>query len=207
MIKIMSHVFAFAGFVILLSAGAQASVVYVYDGPNFTNFQNATPPAGAFDNSMDVTGSFTLATPLAGNLVNADISGLLEAFSFSHDRGAVTNLNGGIVDFLVSTDAGGNITGWDIDVRSDWDLGSNTVGSQRLNVQTCSDCAGGGNARDIGQLSEVTQLDPRLVSSDSALVLSGDRIWRARTIPAPAGATLLFIGLASLAGIARRNKA
>jgi len=207
MIRTVSRIFVIFSFAILLSAGAQAAVIYSYSGPNFTNFQNNNPPAGAFDNTMNVTGSFTLASPLAGNLANQDISGLLEAFSFSHDRGAVTNLNGGIVDFLISTDAGGNITGWDIDVRSDWTLGSNTVGSQRFNVQTCSGCAGGGNPRDIGQLSEVIQLDPRLVNVDSGLVLAGDRIWRAERIPAPMALAMFCVGIASLAGFTRRNKA
>jgi type IV secretory pathway protease TraF len=52
------------------SSPAQAATVYSYIGPLFTNTSDATPPDGAYDTSMRITGSFSVASPLTpGNHV------------------------------------------------------------------------------------------------------------------------------------------
>ena len=101
----------------LLSAPALAATTYTYSGANFTSF------SGAYSASSRVTGSFTLAAPLAASLPNTDIRSLILSYSFSDGVQTRNETNSeicavSIYGFRVSTDASGNIATWAITLCS-----------------------------------------------------------------------------------------
>ena len=95
------------------SAGA---VTYDYTGLNFIG---GTDP---FTTSENVTGTITLAAPLAANLTlnpsstNSNVT--VTAFSFSGGPETLTNaaFNAAQTYFQFTTDAAGQITAWDINI-------------------------------------------------------------------------------------------
>ncbi len=122
----------------LLQASAWAAI-YTFTGPVYTNPTQftapcATPTCGNFTAAMRQTGSFTTAAPLAPNLNSADISGLIQSYSFSD--GLVQYNSGDAATRLafafVSTDAAGNIVGEIIDIHH-WQTASQG-GNDRLDL-------------------------------------------------------------------------
>ncbi len=100
---------------ISLAPGAKASPVttYTYTGPDFTTFTGIT----ACPVQCDLSGSFTVSSPLAANLTNATITPT--SFSFTDGLNTLTNLNTtGAFDqaffLLFSTNGAGQITQWEI---------------------------------------------------------------------------------------------
>ena len=95
-----------AAFVLLASTlAARADTVYDYTGASFAFV------SGAYTNSDAVTGSVTLAAPLAANL--NDVAVMPVSFSFSDGLQTLTSANtsaGSDVLYDVSTDASGEIT-------------------------------------------------------------------------------------------------
>ena len=90
-----------------LAASASADTVYSYTGNRFNEFANGyTCPA-----VCNVSGSFTLASPLADNLNLQTISPV--DFSFS-DGSNVWNPSSTFSAFKISTDGSGDITGWEL---------------------------------------------------------------------------------------------
>jgi hypothetical protein len=90
---------------------ARADVVtYSYVGQDFINAHDP------FTTSENVTGTITFAAPLAANLNLASETPV--AFSFTAGPETLTNLtfnpSPGFSRLLFSTDAAGNLTGWDI---------------------------------------------------------------------------------------------
>jgi hypothetical protein len=103
----------FAGLISLATPVlAVADTVYTYTGTPYTSCIasyacNGTTP------SLTVT--LDLGSALASGLSNADISGSINAFSFSDGIAvSITNTNATASEFFVSTDASGNIVGWDL---------------------------------------------------------------------------------------------
>ena len=83
---------------------AHAAAVYTYTGTNYT--QAAAP----FTTSERVTGTFTLAAPLAANLNSASITPISFTFATGFDTfGAGVAYSS---QFVFSTDASGNITNY-----------------------------------------------------------------------------------------------
>src|SRR5215469_6070319 len=73
-------------FVLSLAGPASADTTYTYQGNPFTFFLNATCPP-----QCSLSGSFTLATPLADNLVSGSF--IPESFSFTDGSVTITNKN------------------------------------------------------------------------------------------------------------------
>jgi hypothetical protein len=94
-----------------------ADTIYMYTGNRYTFTQDSNPPAGTYDNTMNITGSFTVDNPLPGDLNLADITAPVQHFSFFDGRNTITDKNFDfLLDFSVSTDASGALTAWNIDV-------------------------------------------------------------------------------------------
>jgi hypothetical protein len=76
---------------------------YNYNGNMLTTFTSgqSCPPA------CQITGSFTVATPLTASLASATPA--LQSFTFSDGNTTVTQANGRITRLLISTDANGQI--------------------------------------------------------------------------------------------------
>ena len=98
------------------ATNAGANTVYSYTGNNFTFTSDGTLPSGAYDDTMSVSGSFTLASPLAANLSYTSIKSNILSFSFFDGRNTITNLNQdpSVTVFNVTTDAAGMIDTWQI---------------------------------------------------------------------------------------------
>ena len=108
--------FFLAAALVLLASGAQATT-YTYTG---VNFDAASSP---YTTAMSVSGSITLASPLAPNLVGADLLASLESWSFSNGVQTYSSAAPPLFQqVLVSTDANGAI--------ADWSVGFNISGSQ-----------------------------------------------------------------------------
>jgi hypothetical protein len=122
----------------LLQASAWAAT-YTFTGPLYANLTPftapcATPTCANFTTAMRQTGSFTTAAPLAPNLVNTNITSLVQSYSF--DDG-LTQYNSGDaatrLSFVeVNTDAAGNIVDQNIAIAH-WQTASHGV-NDRLNV-------------------------------------------------------------------------
>src|SRR3954464_5215026 len=92
---------------------ARAEAVYSYEGAALA--LNAHAP---FTTSDKITGTITFATPLAANLHMASETPV--AFSFTAGVETMTSAiyNPNFGRLLFSTDAAGNVTGWDVQVAA-----------------------------------------------------------------------------------------
>jgi len=93
---------------------ARANVIYEYTGQLFNVFVGASNPYTANDY---VHGTFTVASALAPNLVDADLSGTILSFvfnDFADDHAPISSAppGGFYLTPTVSTDAAGNIIFW-----------------------------------------------------------------------------------------------
>jgi hypothetical protein len=96
----------------LFAASARADTIYTYTGNPFTVFSglDVCPPV------CNISGSFTLASPLAANLPFEAITPT--AFSFTDGSVTVTEGASEGGRFEVATDSGGNISFWEIALGS-----------------------------------------------------------------------------------------
>lgn len=111
--RFMQSVAALAFAALALTPLAHAgSITYTYTG-------NTLSPLADFNCSgaCNITGSFTLATPLADSLAyTSSVLYTPTSYSFSANGVTLTNTNSVIVGFYLGTDATGNINEWDIDL-------------------------------------------------------------------------------------------
>jgi hypothetical protein len=91
---------------------------------NYTLLTNFTAPCNTgpcqnFNTGIGASGSFTTAAPLAANLVAANITALVTAFSFSDGIHTYASTNPAVRVFLfnISTNAAGAITASDVRVQ------------------------------------------------------------------------------------------
>jgi hypothetical protein len=91
--------------------------IYSFTTANYTIAQTFTSPCAAgpcanYTTAMKFTGSFTTATPLAANLFDSEIAAQITSYSFFDgiNTYSTTNPNARIYEFVISTDAGGQIT-------------------------------------------------------------------------------------------------
>jgi len=99
-----------AGLVTWTARSAEANTIYQYTGNPFTSFVSPYTSGDA------LSLSFALASPLADNLSNQAITPI--SFSFSDGVQTLTNLNTAGNQFVVFTDASGNINHWSMTVET-----------------------------------------------------------------------------------------
>jgi hypothetical protein len=104
-------------FLLVLPLPMLADTTYTYTGNDFTLYQSP------FTGSDSVSGSFTVASPLSPNLLDAAISPI--SFSFTDQ---IESFYNGVTTyaFEISTDASGDISGWAIHLNAG-DVGLATV--------------------------------------------------------------------------------
>ena len=103
---------------ILFAGHASAIAIYSYNGNNFDTLVGNILPIGSYTLSMSVSGSFSLASPLAPNLALQDISGSVLSYSFNDGRTTLTDINSSISDFRVATDNLGDFSEWVIELSA-----------------------------------------------------------------------------------------
>jgi hypothetical protein len=141
-----SAALAIAGFALALGVGAaQADTIYTYTGSPFQFTINQEPPSGAYTTAMKVTGSFTLAAPLAPNLSNDDITADVLSFSFTDGRNTISDSNAVAKFFQFTTF---NIPGWHIQLQT---AEFTAAGQQRAIIDIRLNMGGQG---DIGILAQ-----------------------------------------------------
>ena len=113
-----------------LSTSVQALATYQYVGLNYnTIVLDEDPPSGTFTTSMNVTGTFVVATAL-GEMPLGAIHGQVLGYVFSSGRRILTDSNSSIKEFRVAVDASGQITEWRIQVQTDFLVGNTNSGDQ-----------------------------------------------------------------------------
>jgi hypothetical protein len=195
----------------LAAGNANASAVYTYTGNNYTDLFDDPVPSGNYTAAMGVSGSFTLASPLAANLVwlstESFITSDVVSFSFFDGRNTLTNLNTSFSQFEVSTDATGAIVEWSITLDSPH---GTTDGDQFFEIVTQGPAAGENDFGSTGQC--VASLDPTcgVFYADTAHTYDNPGIWSAATIesatPLPAALPLFATGLGAFGLLSWRRK-
>ena len=105
---------------LLPSTGLAVPTVYTFTGAPYTQIEDSPEIPGTYDTSMRVTGSLTLAAPLAPNTPRRGVDPTSFAFSDGRLASAFTQDNidplVGITFFSLGTNAGGDVVDWDFEV-------------------------------------------------------------------------------------------
>jgi len=100
----------------VLAAGAAHAVTYQYTSGSYNIYA-----LGGYSSAGYITGTFEVPTALAANLtLNTNLVGYITSFSFSDGLQTITSSTpGAFVQYFngFKTDALGNITTWNVDVR------------------------------------------------------------------------------------------
>jgi len=170
---------------------ARANVIYEYTGEKFTTFIS---PYTANDY---VHGTFTVASALAPNLVDVDISAQILSFAFNDFADNHLEINseasGGYwLTPTISTDASGDISFWSLGFRN----GLLTHFISSFNV--------GGWGADVNAGLDVGNVNPYSVV---AWNLGAPGTWSssASAVPEPSGLVLLCTGVVVVGASLRRS--
>lgn len=173
--------------------------------------QTQPPPAGAYDFTMRITGTFTLPEPLTPNLNVADITAQVTDFSFTDGRKVRTLVDTPIKEFLVTTDGTATIIEWFILLRIQ---AIPVLGSQGHLIETQVGF-GGLPAVDDAHITEVVSIDEAGPSINfQALDRARSQTpgtWSSSADPSPAPipepSTMLLFGTGLLGlGLFRRHR-
>jgi hypothetical protein len=178
---------------LILTMPLMAASIYTYTGNDFTT---ATGPG--LTTSDSISGSFTVATPLAANLDQVSITPIsfsftdgADVFSSSSPNIAVCSCSPLFTD--ISTNASGNIINWDISFTLG-ELGSTSMNTEDANL---------GVIRGI-VIEDSANFDNS--EGDTASNSNDAGHWTTETAsaaPEPGSLVLLGMGLAGLAGVVR----
>jgi hypothetical protein len=200
---------------LLLPLAGHANVTYSYVGNPYTHIDDLPFPAGTFDTSMRVSGSFELAAALPANLPMTDITGDVLGFSFANGRSTL-NQNDLLLTlfFFVQTDAAGAISAWDVIVEQTLTL--TAFGDTDATIATQNDTAGLLGLSGVQDRGQFVQCDPAGVPrglcvafADEATVDGVPGAWAssvtAPPVPEPTSAMLALAGLGWL-GVALKRR-
>lgn len=124
---------------LLAGAASAQTTTYTYTGSPYTT---ALPPYAL---GGQLTGSFTVASPLPAFLPLTDITPSLAAMSFNDTVATRTLANSFVCSFNVATDGAGNITQWQITLRQS----PFTTGNPQHSIDS-SGTPGGIGGNDLG---------------------------------------------------------
>lgn len=192
----------------LSPAAGSATTTYSYSGHAYTSIVGV-----GYSSANRITGSFTLAGPLAANLGATDLWGSLIGFSFGD---GVFQASGGPPAgfdwisppvFTVATDAAGRIAGWDIEFPA-FDGSGGMLSLVSLTTRNIA-----GSVTDEGTLQVPTyDLNTGSIGTRNALAwvnqqpgswtISGTTL----PVPEPASLPMLAGGVAVLAAWSRRRR-
>ena len=183
---------------------ASAIAIYTYTGNNFTSIYDVTPPEGAYDASMNVSGSFTLTSPLPADMGQADVT-TLPGFTFAFSDGRTPFSDPSHIWSFEIAMTSGAISSWGIEIATSLaDL--NEAGDQQYVLITEYD--GASSSLDQGFVAECMGINcrhhPVNINVDDASVEGNPGSWS--FIPEPTTVLLLAAGLAGL-GVLRRRRA
>ena len=177
--------FAVAAFLGIGSvASAQAAAVYQYSGLPFTNV------TGVYTTADFVSGTITLANPLAANLSAASISASILSYSFSDGHQTLSGVTPTVA--VVSTDASAIITAWAVG------LGPFGAGGTPI----CTTRGVGAGLCSIFANADFATTAPATPGASSGVSLSPGA-WT--LVPEPASGVLLALSLAPFSLVRRRR--
>lgn len=187
---------------LFLSSVSTASVVYSYQGNFFDSF---TTPS-FHDNSMNISGSFQVASELPIDSFFVDLNSDIENYSFNDGIFTYNKTNSILTSALFSTDSQGNISKWLFNLVSYpvtdpagdpavFALKTEVVSGTFVNNDTASiwPCS-------VGSCSST---DPGVLSGKT---INNPGVWSVSAVPVPAAIWLFGSGLIGLIGIAKKKK-